>query len=532
MLTELRIENLGVIERLELVLPAGSIAVTGETGAGKTMIVGAIQLLLGERADTDMVRVGADEAVVEGRFVDHDGAESVVRRIIPADGRSRAYLDGSLATAAALAERVGPLVDLHGQHSQQSLLRPGVQRDALDRFGKVERGPLREARADVSAIDAALADLGGDATERARQIDLLRYQLDELENAALSNPSEDEELKSREDLLSRAFDIQAAATATAELLGGDGPVADGFVQAAARLGDDAPFADVSNRLQVLQEQASDLATDLRTIGEQTTDDPEAREAVRTRLQMLVELRRKYGPTLSDVIAYTNELSDRLGTLESHEDQVRVLSSRREAATDRLDAAAARVLAARRKASRPLARAVESELEALAMPNAKVDVLVDGAAGDDVSILLAPNPGMPALPVGKNASGGELSRTMLALRLVIAGGPPIKVFDEVDAGVGGAAAQKVGSALAALGADAQVFVVTHLPQVASQADHHVLIDKASSGRGTSSMARILEADERVVELSRMLSGSPDSSSAREHAEELLDAGARGSAGYAQ
>lgn len=527
-LAELRIENLGVIEDIHLVLPAGSIAVTGETGAGKTMVVGAIQLLMGGRAEPEMVRIGSDEAVVEGRFVDPDGIEIVARRVVPADGRSRAYLDGSLATAGALADRIGPLVDLHGQHAQQTLLKSATQRAALDRFGSIDRSVLRDARADVAAIDAALVDLGGDATERARQIDLLRYQLDELEAADLSNPDEDEELRLEEDRLANVFEHQAAAASAAEILGSDGPAADALGEAASSIGDDPPFSVVAARLQVLQDELAMLGLDLRAIGEDAVDDPERRDHVRQRRQLLVELRRKYGPTIADVMQYHSEITSRLHQLESHEQQVVELAERRLIAQDRLEKESARIAAKRRKAATPMATAVEAELVQLAMPHAQVTVTVAGDAGDEVAILLAPNPGLPELPVGKNASGGELSRTMLALRLVLSGGPPVKIFDEVDAGIGGEAARAVGSALAQIGQQGQAFVVTHLAQVAACADHHVVISKTNRHGLTSSQATLLNEDERVIEISRLLSGSPESDSAREHAEELLQvSGGRGS-----
>lgn len=520
MLEELRIQNLGVIEELSLVLPAGSIAVTGETGAGKTMVVGAIQLLMGGRADPDMVRIGADEAVVEGRFVQSDSTELVARRVIPASGRSRAYLDGSLATATELGERIGPLIDLHGQHAQQSLLRPTTQRDALDSFAGVDPAPLREARAEISAIDTSLLALGGDATERARQIDLLRYQLDEVRNANIADAHEDDALQAAEARLAHAFDDEIAAGRAADLLGSDGPAADALGEAAAAIADSDLFTEAAGRLQVLQDELSALAGEFRSIQEHTVDDPQARQEVRERLQMLVELRRKYGPTLSHVLEFSDDLQGRLDQLESHEEQVRELTSRREEGVTSLARVSAKIHKQRRAATAALAKAVEAELAKLAMPNASVEVTVDGEAGDDVTIMLAPNPGLPMLPVGKNASGGELSRTMLALRLVLAGGPPIKVFDEVDAGIGGETARAVGDALASLGARGQVFVVTHLAQVASVADAHVLIDKSTSRGRTTSQARVLNADERVTEVARMLSGSPDSSAAHEHAEELL------------
>ena len=518
MLEELRIQKLGVIEDVSLVLPNGSIAITGETGAGKTMIVGAVQLLMGGRAEPDMVRVGADEATVEGRFVESDGTEIVVRRVIPADGRSRAYIDGSLATATALQERIGPLVDLHGQHAQQSLLRPATQRHALDTFANIDTVPLADATSTLRRVDNQLADLGGDATERARRIDLLRYQLDELTTAAISDHEEDVGLEAQETRLSRAYDDGMAAGQSTELLGADGPAAESLGQAASLL-DGPAFDALRARIDSLLAELGDVASELRQFSEHSVDDPEAREHVRTRRQLLAELRRKYGPTLLDVMEYERSLANQLEELESHEQRVVALTDERTKAIRNVERESARVLAERRSAAPSLAEAITTKLSGLAMPNARVSIGVNGDAGEDVAILLAPNPGLPELPIGKGASGGELSRTMLALRMVISGGPPIKVFDEVDAGIGGETGKAIGDALTSL-SDSQVFVVTHLPQVAACTSHHVIIDKSSTGTKTVSDARMLDPEERVVEVARMLSGSPDSSSAIEHAQELL------------
>ena len=522
MLEQLRIENLGVIESISLLLPSGSIAVTGETGAGKTMVVSAIQLLLGARAEPEMIRRGTDQAIVEGRFIDRDGTEVVVKRVLPAGGRSRAYIDGSLATAAELQQRIGPLVDLHGQHAQQSLLRPATQRDALDAFAGVDTGPLALVRANISAIDAELDELGGDETERARRIDLLSYQLDELGAANLGEPDEDVTLLARESILANALEHQTAAGQAGELVSADGPIAEALGNAASLLDDDGPFTDSVAKIISLQEQLAELSADLRSIGEEITDDPEEREHVRQRLSLLVELKRKYGPSLTDVIAYTEDLQRQLAELQSHEVRVGHLIDQRNAAMLDSDRISAEIERQRREAAPKLAESIEGELAALSMPNAKIEIEVAGPAGDNVSILLAPNPGLPLLPVGKGASGGELSRTMLALRLVLAGGPPIQVFDEVDAGIGGGTARAVGQALSSLGADGQVFVVTHLAQVASYAGSHIVIDKSNTGTSTTSQARVLTDEQRVVEVSRMLSGSPDSTVANEHAEELLAA----------
>ena len=360
----------------------------------------------------------------------------MARRVIPADGRSRAYIDGALATATLLGERIGDLVDLYGQHSQQSLLHPATQRAALDRFAKIDPGPLRVARADVAAIDAALADLGGDATERARQIDLLRYQLAEVVDAQVRDPDEDTALQAQEARLANAFDDELAAGQARDLLGSDGPAVDALGRAISILEDAELFGEITVRLRGLQEELSDVGSDLRAIREQIVDDPEARQAVRERLQTLVELRRKYGPTLTHVMEYGQGLQEQLNQLESHEDQVQQLTDRRQLAERHRAEVSEMVLKQRCNAAIPLSEAVEIELAKLAMPQANVRVDVEGSAGDHVAMMLAPNPGLPMLPVGKNASGGELSRTMLALRLVLAGGPPIKVFDEVDAGIGG------------------------------------------------------------------------------------------------
>lgn len=519
MLEELRIENLGVIDSISLLLPRGSIAVTGETGAGKTMVLSAIQLLMGARAEPDMVRRGSDQAIVEGRFIDADGVEVVAKRVVPASGRSRAYLDGSLATASELQSRIGPLVDISAQHSQQSLMQTSTQRESLDLFCGVDTGPLQQVRAEIARIEDELCSLGGDETERARRADLLRYQIDELEAAELVDPDEDTALLAQESMLANALEHQTSAASAVQLVGADGPASDALMAAAALL-DGGPFANALARLIALQDELSGLSGELREIGESISDDPEAREQVRERLSLLVELRRKYGPTLTDVMEYATDLQAQLEELESHDVRVTQLADQRDAAIRERDAIAADIEKMRKTAAQPLAKAIEAELAQLSMPNATVEVRVAGSAGDDVAILLAPNPGLPLVAVGKGASGGELSRTMLALRLVLTGGPPMQIFDEVDAGIGGSTARAVGAALASLGESSQVFVVTHLAQVASYAGSHIVIDKSNVAGTTKSQARVLSKDERVVEVSRMLSGSPESSVANEHAEELL------------
>ncbi len=526
MLIELHIEDLGVISSLDLVVGSGLTVFTGETGAGKTMLVEAISLLVGGRADATMVRAGATEARVEGRFADGDD-EVVLARVIQVEGRSRAYVNGRLATVSTLAEHGVRLVDIHGQHAHQSLLNTAAQRAALDRFAEVDLERLRSARARLTEIDTSLAALGGDVRTRAREIDLLRFQLEELDAAAIVGADEDEQLERREDVLAGAQAHREAAATAVEALTSDSGALDAAQTAIAALASKAPFAELVVRLRSVAAELDDVAADARLIADGIDDDPSRLAEITERRQLLRNLRRKYGDTLDEVIEFQQRARDRLEELEGYEQAVSRLERERESATSDERRAAAVVGAQRRGATARLGAAVQSGLRELAMPRA--EIVVDVGAedpGDDVTFLLAANPGSPPLPLSKVASGGELARTMLALRLVLIEAPGTLVFDEVDAGIGGSAATAVGAALAQLSSTHQVFVVTHLAQVAAMADHQVLVTKqvatSPDGDRTEARATVLCGDERVGEIARMLSGSPDSSAAREHAAELLAA----------
>lgn len=529
MLTELHIEDLGVIATLDLVLGEGLTALTGETGAGKTMLVEAINLLVGGRADTTIVRPGAVEARVEGRFVldSNDaagdnvaGTEFVLARVIPLDGRSRAYVNGRLATVATLAEIGARLVDLHGQHAHQSLLGVATQRAALDHFGSVDLGPLREARARLTEIDASLAALGGDVRTRAREIDLLRFQVGEIGAAHLEGDDEEVELEELEDLLAGAVAHRESAQTALAVINDDDGALDSLGAAIAALGARQPFADVAERLRNTVAELADAATDLRDRAEEIDEDPQRLIEVRERRQMLRDLRRKYGDTLAEVVQFQASITERLAEIESYDARAESLEHERFIALQ-AEATACTSVGAKRRASAPkLAQAVQLNLRRLAMPNAEIEVTVGDDPGDDVTFLLAANPGSPALPLHKVASGGELARSMLALRLVLSEEPSTLVFDEVDAGVGGSAAVAIGEALATLGDQHQVLVVTHLPQVAACASTQIVVTKHVHHNVTTATAAVVEGDERVDEVARMLSGMHASKSAREHAMELL------------
>ena len=519
MLTELHIENLGVIDTLDLQLSEGLVALTGETGAGKTMIVEAINLLVGGRADAGMVRPGATEARVEGRFVFGD-EEVILCRTIPLDGRSRAYVNGRLATVGQLAEHGLDLVDMHGQHAHQSLLGAKAQREALDSYAKVDLEPLRNARAVVTEIDAALATLGGDDRMRAREIDLLRFQVNEIIEAGLQGADEDEQLSREEDVLADAVNYREALWKAVASLAEESGASDNLGNAVSALSNKEPFAGFVSRLKALQSELEDLSADIRDEADSIEENPSRLDEVRQRRQLLVDLRRKYGDSLQEVIAFGDESALRLAELESFEARAATLDQERAVAVRKLEAAQAAVGKARREGAAPLAQQVQKNLRTLAMAHAVIDVSVGQDPGDDVVFLLAANPGSPVMPLTKVASGGELARTMLALRLVLSSGPNTLVFDEVDAGIGGEAAVAVAQALALLGKRHQVLVVTHLPQVAAAGHAHIQVIKSVRSGKTYAQAATLGEEERIAEIARMLSGGVAEATALEHARELL------------
>jgi len=531
MLSELRVENLGIIAELRVTLADGLTAITGETGAGKTLIVDAIELLGGGRADPALVREGAAEARVEGRF-DVGDDEVVLARVVPADGRSRGYVNGRLATAAELAEHARRFVDLHGQHAHQSLLAPVEQRALLDRFAgaKAERarGALRAARETARKLAADLAALGGDERTRAREADLLRYQVEEIEAAAIVDTGEDDRLLGEAELLADAEAHRDALSAAYRELEGAGE--DALGAAAAALDGRTPFDALAGRIRLLQSEMQEVAHDIRTSEEKIVVDPERLAATQSRRAQLGELRRKYGPALADVIEYGAQTRSRLQELEEHAERSARLDAALRGAQEEVVRAARALSKARRAAAPRLAEAVTERLRELALPQASFSIEIDSGfgpdqigddGGDEVVFLLAPNPGEPARPLARAASGGELSRTMLALRVVLSEAPPTLVFDEVDAGIGGEAGAAVGRALASLGGHHQVLCVTHLPQVAAFADAHVHVEKREVKGRTIAGATLLLDDARVNEISRMLAGVDSSAHARGHARELVD-----------
>ena len=529
MLVELSIENLGIIESSRLTFMGGFTVFTGETGAGKTMLVEAINLVCGRRAETSVIRDGAEEAHVEARFVrmGDDGEEEIIlSRTISREGRSRAYINGRMATVAALSEMGGQLVDIHGQHAHQRLLGVAEQRESLDAYAGVDLSELRAAREKVTEIDAMLAALGGDEKSRAREIDLLRFQCDEIEGAAILGPDEEKVLAEEEDLLTDSVRHAESLWRAVSLLSEDAGALERIGESIRTLGG-IPSATISalvERLSAIRAEAEDIAVAVRATAEGSEENPERLEEIRVRRQLLRDLMRKYGDSLSDVREFGTEARSRLDELTGYAERVAELESGRAAAMKALHKAQLAVGRIRRGAAQGLADAVQARLRELAMPNAQVQVSVGDAdtdpSGESVVFMLAANPGSAPQPLTKVASGGELARVMLSLRLVLTDDPATMVFDEVDAGIGGSAAVAVAAALRELGRDHQVFAVTHLAQVAASAHQQVSVSKTvDSGRTYGSAAPVSETD-RAAEIARMLSGGVADESAITHARDLM------------
>lgn len=558
MLTELRISCLGVIEDAVLEFAPGLTVVTGETGAGKTMVVTGLNLLCGGRADAARVRNGANRAVVEGRIRidpsgpvglrveeaggDLDEGELILTRTINADGRSRAHCGGRSVPAGLLAEVSADLVALHGQHDQQRLLAPARQRDALDRYaGESVAVPLaayQAAYARHREVVAELTNLTEAARERAQEAELLKFGLAEVA-AAEPKVGEDAELSAEIARLSHAEALREAASTAHELLVADASSesvdAAGILAAARRTLDrerdhDATLGNLADRLAEAGYLVADVAAELASYTASVEADPHRLATAQDRQAVLTSLIRRYGDDLNAVLEWARQADGRLAELDSDDETIQRLTAEQDELQSTLHVLAAELTAARKVAAAAFAEAVSAELKDLAMPHAQVvaDLRERTELGphglDDVELLLTPNPGSPALPLARGASGGELSRVMLAIEVVFAGTDPVPtfVFDEVDAGVGGKAAVEVGRRLARLSRVAQVVVVTHLPQVAAFADHHLLVQKADDGLVTSSGVTALDEAGRVQELSRMLAGLEDSEHAQAHASELLEA----------
>jgi DNA repair protein RecN (Recombination protein N) len=554
---EISIENLGVIGQARLPLGPGFTALTGETGAGKTMVVTALGLLLGERADSGAIRSGSAQAVVEGRWLvdesgpvaarvrdaggELDGGELILGRSVSQEGRSRAVVGGRSAPVGVLSEIGEQLVVVHGQSDQVRLRSASAQREALDRFGGPELATVlgryeeafRRWQSDQGDLDLLLAE----RDRRAREAEELRASIAEIE-AVQPQRGEDRELAERADRLGNLEDLRLAASQAHDALSSEADSdadVQGLLATAGRQLDrvaahDPALAPITESLANASFAISELTAQLSGyLASLDADGARELEAVQERRATIGGLIRKYGPTLDDVVDLLDTGSARLLEIDNDDARIASLGAAVEAARSEVIELGGTLSRLRREAARRLGDAVTGELAALAMADAEISVQVEDRTDyslvgkDNITILLKPHQGADPRPLGRGASGGELSRVMLAIEVVIAGSDPVPtfIFDEVDAGVGGAAAIEIGRRLAKLAESSQVVVVTHLPQVAAFAGNHLRVLKDSDGGVTASSVQQLDDEARVTELARMLSGLSDSESGLAHARDLIE-----------
>ena len=551
MLTELRIRNFAIIESLTLPLARGFNVLTGETGAGKSIIVGALGLLLGERASADLIRTGADKATVEGVFdvaeraelgsmldergIEVDEQRVVLKREISSGGRTRAWVNGSTVTAGTLAEIGRMLVNLHGQHEAQTLLEGESQLRILDAFGGAteQAQRVREAHEALTAVRREIKTLSSRRAEAERRADYLRHVVKEIEDARLQE-GEDVRLDEEGRRLEHADELRSLAGGMVALLDGEEDTVLQRLAAVQRaLGSIQRIDPSLARLQELYDNGfyalEELSRELEAYHGAVDLDPERLADVTARRDLIFRLTKKYGPELADVIETGRRSRAELDLVDSAGFDLKHLEQRESQARERLGAEAERLSALRQDAAARLGSAVDEVLPELGMAEGHLAVAlvpnrdIEPTGAEAVEFRVALNVGHDARPLARVASGGELSRVMLALKTILArlDRVPTLIFDEVDAGIGGRVGLQVGETMRRVAAHHQVFAITHLPQIAARGHHHILVAKAARGGVTTSDVTVLEGDLRVTEVARMLGGDPESELSRAHARELLD-----------
>ncbi|MGI9076830.1 MAG: DNA repair protein RecN [Gemmatimonadaceae bacterium] len=555
MLTELRIRNFAIIDSLTLQLSGGLNVLSGETGAGKSIIVGALGLLLGERARSDVIRTGAEKAIVEGSFeigssdevarlLDERGFDAedgtvVLRREVAATGRTRAWINSAVTSAGVLAEIGRQLVNLHGQHEAQTLLDPEAQRAILDAFGGAN-GPAETTRAAYEGLTEVTREIEMLESRRAdtrRRADYLRHVVSEIEEAKLL-AGEEAQLEEEAHRLEHAEELQSLSRGLSELLDGDEPSALHALRTAARTLTTLQRIDPAlARLQELFDSAyyalEELAREVDAYGRAVDLDPSRMEAVQHRRDLLFRLAKKYGPALTDVIATGQRARAELDLADSAHLDLAQLETRRRATASILEAEARALTAARTLAAVKLGDAVGRLLPELGMTDGRFRVALSprdtiGPVGfEDVEFQVALNIGHDSRPLARIASGGEMSRVMLALKTILArlDRVPTLVFDEVDAGIGGRVGLQVGDTMRRVAEHHQVLAISHLPQIAARAHHHIVVRKGARDGVTTADTRVVEGEERIAEIARMLGGDAESEVSRAHARELLTSGTR-------
>ena len=564
MLKELNIKNFAIIDQLRVEFTAGLCVFTGETGAGKSIVVDALNLALGERASADLIRTGCQEAVVEAAFelngrgtadvtallsgqgIETDpGEDLIVRRVLAASGKNKVYINGSLANLATLSALGACLADIHGQHEHQSLLSLERQMEMLDSFGNLAalRTDLSETYFRLQDVRTKLAELEAGERDRAQREDMLRFQKSEIE-AAMLKPGEDAELASEQKLLANSEKLAELSRAADEALySADNSVLSGLKKAVTGLREiaaiDSRLAPALELCEAGRAQIEEVAREMSAYADRVEFDPDRLEQIGDRLDLIQKLKKKYGATIEEIIEFGATASAGLDHMERSAEEIERLTKEAQSIKSGLTARAQELTKKRGAAARELEKKVEAELSHLGMKKTTFIVKIVQEPGDDtldghklgprgadrVEFLISPNPGEDPKSLAKIASGGELSRIMLALKTILVEGDsiPTLVFDEVDAGIGGAVAEEVGKRLKRVAAGRQVFCITHLPQIASMATSHYGVSKSVKKDRTSTEVRLLEEKERVDEIARMLGGKTITEATIRHAEEMIGRG---------
>jgi DNA repair protein RecN (Recombination protein N) len=553
MLTDLTIKNVAIIDSLQITFKPGLTVLTGETGAGKSIIIDAVGLIMGGRASSDLIRSGEEEAVVEALFDISDlpdirqqlmeagldaADELLIKRSLSRGGKNRIFINGGMATLTLLTDIAPRLINIYGQHDSQTLLKPENHLRLLDAFAGI--GDRRQKFTDLfnrlGSVREELAGLEHAEREAERRLDLLSYQSDEIAKAALK-PGEEEQLEEQRQLLASAEKLGGVTSeAFDRLYGGDGTILGQLRRISASIAElsaiDVSLQETAASIEGAYLQLEDVAITLRDYASRIESDPAALGQVDDRLDQLGRLKKKYAPTVEEILVYKTEIDAELDQLQSREQSRQALEAERDRMQEELKQAGAELTAARIQAAIKLKHALESEAHQLAMKGAIIEPALEPLAEprssgfERVEFLFSPNPGEMPRPLGRIASGGELSRLMLAIKQVLPEGDvPTLVFDEVDTGIGGATSELVGRKLKNVAAGQQVLCITHLPQVAVFADQQVRVEKLVEGGRTSTRIRELDQDERTREIARMLAGTTIGDSALAHAAEMLAAAVR-------
>lgn len=542
MLINLDIKNIALIEQLDIEIKEGMTVLTGETGAGKSIIIDAVNLLLGARTNKSLVRYGTDKARVQGLFsvnekigtvlseqgIDADGEDIVVSREITADGKSVCRINGALVPQSVLREVGSFLINIHGQQDNQALLNPSKHIDFLDGYAKTDLTAFLELYAKRRETLKQIEALSRDEQERLGRIDLLQYQVNELEEAALKD-GEKEELSEQKNIIENAEKIAVSVGEAYSLLYEENSAYDSISMAAAALerisGIDGHLDEIASKITDMQYVIEDCVHELKSFGDNVEYDENVLNDIEERLDLITKLERKYGGSEKAALEYMEKASAELMQLENADETVSELQEQLAVLDGKIKKEADKITKVRTTAAKKLQKEIETSLTELDMPKVKFEVVLTDCdytakGADSVEFMICPNVGEPMKPLVQIASGGELSRVMLAVKSIIADGVDTLIFDEIDTGVSGSAAQKIAKKLSALSGGKQVICVSHQPQLAAAADNHYMIKKREEGDRTVTEIRELSKEERVSELARIIDGDNITETAINHAKEML------------